>query len=172
MVVRPAMPDDVPMIAEIYNDAVLHSTASWDLEPASLQQRLDWFGTKMAQQWPVFVAEEKGEVAGWGSFGPFRDKPGYRLTVEHSVYVRQERQGRGLGSSLLEALVAEGRRRGFHAMVGGVSADNAGSIAFHYRHGFVAVGRFREVGRKFDRWLDLVFLERLLDGPQHGEDPA
>ena len=103
MVVRPARRDDVAMITEIYNDAVLHSTASWDLEPASLQDRLDWFGMKMAGQWPVLVAEEKGEVAGWGTFGPFRDKPGYRHTVEHSVYVREDQQGRGIGSRLISA---------------------------------------------------------------------
>ena len=154
------------MITEIYNQAVLHSTASWDLEPASLEDRLDWFETKLAGQWPVLVAVEGDEVTGWGSFGTFRDKPGYRHTVEHSVYVRDGQQGRGIGSKLLSALVAEAQRRGFHAMVGGVSADNAGGIAFHERHGFVAVGRFREVGRKFDRWLDLVFLQRLLDEAQ------
>jgi GNAT superfamily N-acetyltransferase len=101
------------MITEIYNDAVLHSTASWDLEPVSLQDRLDWFGMKMAEQWPVLVAEENGEVAGWGSFGPFRDRPGYRHTVEHSVYVRKDELRRGLGSTLISALVSEAQRRGF-----------------------------------------------------------
>jgi L-amino acid N-acyltransferase len=160
------------MITEIYNDAVLHSTASWDLEPASLQERLDWFGTKIAGQWPVLVAEEEGEVAGWGSFGPFRDKPGYRHTVEHSVYVRRDRHGRGIGSRLITALVSEAQHRSFHAMLGGVSADNAAALAFHETHGFVAVGRLREVGRKFDRWLDLVFLQRLLNEEQHGQDSA
>ena len=172
MVVRPARHDDVPMITEIYNDAVLHSTASWDLEPASLQERLDWFGKKMAGQWPVLVDEEDGEVAGWGSFGPFRDKPGYGRTVEHSVYVRKDLQGRGIGSRLMSALVSEARRRGIHAMVGGVSADNAAGIAFHETHGFVAVARLPEVGRKFDRWLDLVLLQRLLDQEQRGQDSA
>jgi L-amino acid N-acyltransferase len=172
MVVRQARRDDVAMITEIYNDAVLHSTASWDLEPVSLQDRLDWFGMKMAGQWPVLVAEENGEVAGWGSFGPFRDRPGYRHTVEHSVYVRKDQQRRGIGSTLISALVSEGQRRGFHAMLGGVSADNTAGIAFHETHGFVAVARLPEVGRKFDRWLDLVLLQRLLDEDQHGQDSA
>jgi phosphinothricin acetyltransferase len=158
------------MITEIYNDAVLHSTASWDLEPASLPERFDWFGIKMAGQWPVLVATEEGEVAGWGSFGPFRDKAGYRHTVEHSVYVRKDQQGRGIGSKLMSALVSEAQRRGFHVMLGGVSADNAAAIAFHETHGFVAVARLAEVGRKFDRWLDLVFLQRLLDEDQRGQD--
>lgn len=163
MVIRAAIPDDVPMITEIYNEAVVNSTATWDLEPVSVRQRRNWFDTKLAGRWPVFVAERERDIWGWGSFGPFRDKPGYRHTVEHSMYVRQDRQRRGAGSQLLTALVAEACRGGFHAMVGGVSADNTSSIAFHERRGFVVVGRLPEVGRKFDRWLDLVFLQRLLD---------
>jgi L-amino acid N-acyltransferase len=161
--VRDAVRGDVGAITDIYNEAVRHTTASWDLEPVSLQSRLDWYDTKIAGNWPVLVAEEAGAVVGWASFSQFRDKPGYRHSVEHSLYVRQDHQGRGVGSRLLTALVVEARRRGLHTMVGGVSGDNPGSIAFHEKHGFAVVARFPQVGRKFDRWLDLVFLQLLLD---------
>lgn len=158
MILRAATAADVPAVTAIYNSAVEHTTASYDLEPVSLTDRLAWFEHKVQAGWPVLVAEEDGEVVGWGSFGPFREKAGYRHTVEHSVYVRADQRGGGIGSALLETLVAEARSRALHVMIGGVDADNAASIAFHERHGFRVVGRLPQVGRKFDRWLDLVYL--------------
>ena len=96
---------------------------------------------------------------GWATFGPFRAKPGYRFTAEHSVYVRDGLRGRGVGRALMLPLIAEARARGLHSLVGGVDAGNAGSLAFHERLGFERVAHFREVGHKFGRWLDLVFLQ-------------
>jgi phosphinothricin acetyltransferase len=165
--VRPALRTDVPAIWNIYNAAVLHTTASYDLEPVSLDSRLTWFDHKRQAGWPVLVAELRGEVVGWATFGSFREKAGYAGTIEHSVYVREDCQGRGLGRLLLSALIDEARRRGFHTMVGGVDAGNVGSLAFHERLGFVQVAHFREVGRKFGRWLDLVFVQLQL--PEEGE---
>ncbi len=157
--VRPALRTDVPAIWNIYNAAVLNTTASYDLEPVSLDSRLVWFDHKRQAGWPVLVAEVHGEVVGWATFGPFREKAGYAGTVEHSVYVHEDHQGQGLGLQLMTALMDEARRGGFHVMLGGVDAENAGSLAFHERLGFVPVARFREVGRKFGRWLDLVFVQ-------------
>ena len=136
----------------------------YDLEAVSLATRLAWFDHKGAAGWPVLVLEDAGKIIGWATYGPFREKPGYAGTVEHSVYVRDGLRGAGLGTLLMTALIADARARGFHVMVGGVDAENAGSLAFHARLGFVQVAHFREVGRKFGRWLDLAFVELLLDG--------
>lgn len=156
---RPATRADVPSILEIYNHAVLHTTASYELEPVSLESRLEWFGQKQAGGWPVLVSADGDEVTGWATFGPFREKPGYRFTAEHSVYIRDGLRGQGLGRTLLGALIVEARARGVHTLIGGVDADNAGSLAFHERLGFEQVAHFRQVGHKFGRWLDLVFLQ-------------
>lgn len=162
---RPATPADLPAILAIYNDAVLHTTASYDLEPSTLAQRAAWLDERTRQGFPVIVADEGGEVVGFGSYGTFRDKPGYRHTVEHSVYVAPGRRGRGIGRALLAELIALARAQGKHAMVGGVDAENTGSLQFHLALGFVEVARFREVGYKFGRWLDIIFVELILDGP-------
>jgi phosphinothricin acetyltransferase len=161
-IVRAAARDDVSAISAIYNQAVEHTTASWDWTPELLETRLAWFDDKVAGGWPVVVAEDASGVVGWGSYGPFRTKDGYAQTVEHSVYVDLGRRGAGIGSALLVPLIQRARADGHHVMIGGVSADNLGSVAFHQRHGFVEVARFSEVGRKFDRWLDLVFLQLTL----------
>ncbi|SDE66175.1 GNAT family N-acetyltransferase [Auraticoccus monumenti] len=168
--VRPAMAVDVVAITDIYNHAVVHTTASYDLAPVSLLSRELWFAEKQADGWPVLVVEVQGVVVGWSTFGPFRPKAGFQHTVEHSVYVADGHQGHGLGRALLQPLIEECRRRGVHAMVGGLDADNAGSLAFHRRLGFVEAGRLPQVGRKFDRWLNLVFAVLLLD--EEDEAPA
>ena len=170
--VRPAHRDDVPAILEIYNGAVLHTTASYDLEPVTLESRLEWFGQKEEGGWPVLVAEEGGEVVGFATFGPFRSKAGYDGTAEHSVYIREDVRGGGLGMALMAPLIAEARRMGLHVLVGGIDADNAGSLRFHERFGFVPVAHMPQVGRKFGRWLDLVFVQLILDGEEGGDGAA
>ncbi len=167
--IRPATREDVPAMLDIYNWAVLHTTASYDHAPVSLEDRLQWFDEKRAGGWPVLVAEDTGRVLGWSTYGPFRAKVGYRLSVEHSVYVALDVQGRGLGSALLAPLIELARTEGRHVMLAGVDAENALSLRFHERHGFRVVGRFSQVGHKFGRWLDLMFLElHLDDGPPSG----
>ncbi|WP_045234740.1 GNAT family N-acetyltransferase [Deinococcus pimensis] len=161
--VRDATREDLPAILEIYNDAVLHTTASYDDRPSTLDARLAWFDARRDQNLPVLVAESADEVLGWASYGPFRAWPGYRYTVEHSVYVSREARGRGVGGVLLAELVSRARAQDLHAMVGGVDAANEASLRLHARHGFERVAHFRQVGRKFGRWLDLVFVELLLD---------
>lgn len=161
--IRPATGADLPAILEIYNDAVLHTTASYDLEPSTLEQRAAWFEDRARQGFPVLVAEAGGEVAGFGTYGKFREKPGYRHTVEHTIYVAPGRRGQGIGRALLAELIAVARAQGKHAMVGGIDSGNAGSLRFHLALGFVEVARFREVGHKFGRWLDIIFVELILD---------
>ena len=164
--VRPAVRADVPAILEIYNHAVLHTTASYDLEPQALGVRLSWYDARQQEGWPVLVAEQGRRVVGWSTYGRFRDKPGYRYSVEHSVYVAPDVHGSGLGTALMLPLIEHARQAGHHIMIAGVDADNAGSLRFHERLGFVPVAHFRQVGHKFGRWLDLVFLQLTLEQPE------
>jgi L-amino acid N-acyltransferase len=165
VIVRAAAPArDGGAILAIVNDAILNSTAWYEYEPWDAARLTSWFEAKRAGGWPLLVAEADGETLGFASFGPFRDRPAYARTVEHSVYVAAAARGRGIGRLLLDALVAEAGGRGLHTMIGGIDASNAGSLAFHRAAGFVEAGRMREVGWKFDRWLDLIFMQKLLTG--------
>ncbi|PZU95469.1 MAG: GNAT family N-acetyltransferase [Chelatococcus sp.] len=161
-VIRPARDGDLAAILAIYNTVIASSTAVYTDTPATLEDRRDWLRARAGQGYPVLVAEASGEVAGYATFGDFRPWPGYRHTVEHSVHIRDDQRGKGLGSGLVTALFPIAAGLGKHVMVAGIDAANHGSLRMHERLGFVEVGRFREVGRKFDRWLDLVFLQRFL----------
>jgi L-amino acid N-acyltransferase YncA len=162
MLIRDAHEDDLPAILAIHNDAVLTTTAIWNSTPVDLEDRRAWLAARRRAGYPVLVADQAGEVAGYASFGDWRAWEGYRFTVENSIYIRADRRGHGIGSALLAPLVAAAGRLGKHVMVAGIEAGNAASIRLHHRHGFVQVGHFREVGEKFGRWLDLVFLQRTL----------
>lgn len=153
---------DGDVLLAIVNDAILNSTAWYEYEPWDHARLTSWFDGKRADGWPLLVAEDNGQTLGFASFGPFRQRPAYARTVEHSVYVAAEARGQGIGRRLLDTIVAEARSRGLHAMIGGVDAANEGSLAFHRAAGFDEVGRLREVGWKFGRWLDLVFMQKLL----------
>lgn len=162
MLIRDAHEDDLPAILAIHNDAVLTTTAIWNSTAVDLEDRRAWLAARRQAGYPVLVAEQAGEAAGYASFGDWRAWEGYRFTVENSIYIRADRRGRGIGSALLAPLVAAAGRLGKHVMVAGIEAGNTASIRLHHRHGFVQVGHFREVGEKFGRWLDLVFLQRTL----------
>ena len=166
MQIRAAEPADLAGILAIYNEVTAHSTAIYAVAPSTLEERRGWFEARRAAGFPVLVCAQGGEVAGYSSFGEWRGAwAGYRHTVEHSVHVRADRRGAGLGQGLVEALFPLAQGMGMHVMVGAIDAANAGSIRFHQRLGFSEAGHFREVGRKFGRWLDLVFLQRFLDAP-------
>jgi len=157
--------EDLPGILAIYNDVIARTTAVYQEEPVTLDNRRAWLGSRRAQGFPVLAARDETGVLGFASFGEFRVWPCYRHTVEHSVHVRADRRSQGIGRSLVVALLERARVMGKHVMVAGVDADNAASLHLHQALGFVPVARFHEVGRKFDRWLDLIFLQRLLDRP-------
>lgn len=167
--IRPATRDDVPGILAIYNEIIENSTAVYALTPTTLGERQAWYDARIQGGYPVLVAAapgRDGEVLGFSSFGEFRGAwPGYRYTVEHSVHVRADQRGRGLGSRLLSELFPLALAMGKHAMVGGIDASNEGSLRVHERLGFQRVAHFPEVGHKFGRWLDLVFMQRFLDPP-------
>lgn len=163
MILRPAeLSRDGDVLLAIINDAILNTTAWYEYDLWDGDRMTSWFDAKRAGGWPLIVADDGGAALGFASFGPFRDRPAYARTVEHSVYVAHDARGRGIGRRLLDAIVAEARLRDLHAMIGGVDAANEGSLAFHRAAGFVEAGRIREVGWKFGRWLDLVFMQKRL----------
>ena len=162
VIVRDAGEADFPAILEIYNAAVLNETSIWSDDLSDLAERRASWQARTAQGFPVYVAEVNGVVSGYGTFGEFRAHQGYRFTVEHSIYVANTVQRRGIGSVLLTRLIAEARRTNKHAMIGGIASDNLASLALHQRFGFVETGRMPQVGFKFGRWLDLVFMQKLL----------
>lgn len=161
---REANEADLEAILHIYNDAVVGSTATYDLEPVSLASRTDWFTARQAAGFPVLVAEDAlGDVIGYATYGTFRALAGYAHTVEHSIYLREDHRGKGLGEGLLKALITKARAAGLHVMLGGIDGENKGSLRFHERLGFREVARMPEVGRKFDSWRELVFMQLILD---------
>ena len=162
MQVRDANEADLPAILAIINEATLNTTAVWGITPTTLDARRAWWRERVAVGFPVFVAGEGDVVLGFASYGTFRPWEGYRHTVEHSVYVDAGARGRGLGRLLLAALIDHATANGKHVMIAGIDASNAVSIKLHETLGFVAIGTLTQVGRKFDRWLDLHFMQRLL----------
>lgn len=171
--IREAEDAEAEGIAAIYNDAVETTTAIWNEVTVDAANRRDWMAARRAAGYPVLVAiDVEGRVAGYASFGDWRAFDGYRHTVEHSVYVRPDTRGAGLGRRLMEALIARARSLGKHVMVAGIEAGNAGSIALHERMGFERVGFMPQVGTKFGRWLDLAFLQLLLDSRADPDSPS
>ncbi|MCP1829928.1 MULTISPECIES: GNAT family N-acetyltransferase [Bradyrhizobium] len=165
MIIRPATEQDIPAITAIFNEAVANSNAIWTEKQDSEAERLAWMTARLALGYPVLVAVEGTTVLGYGTFGDFRAFPGYRYSVEHSVYIHADHRGRGLGRIIVDELIAAATALGKHVMIAGIDGGNLASLRLHARAGFVEVARMPEVGRKFGRWLDLVFMQRLLDAP-------
>jgi len=160
--IREATTADLPAILDIYNDAILNTTAVYDYEPHTLAMREQWFATKQQQGFPVFVAVIDNEVAGFSSIGPFRAWAAYQYSVENSVYVKDGHRGKGIAGLLMQPLIDAARKLGLHTIVAGIDATNEVSIRLHEKFGFREVALFREVGYKFDRWLDLTFMQLIL----------
>lgn len=162
--VRDAGVEDAPGILEIYNDAILHTTAIWNDVPVDLANRVAWMQERQARGYPVLVAvDTREQVLGYASFGDWRAFEGFRHTVEHSVYVHAQARGRRIGEALLLALIGRAQALDKHVMVGAIEAGNAASLQLHRRLGFESCGLLKEVGLKFGRWLDLVFVQKTLD---------
>ena len=160
--IRLATEDDLPGMLEIYNDIILNTTAVYEYEPHTLEMRRQWFLTKQEQRFPVFLAEEDGNLAGFSSMGPCRAWAAYKYSVENSVYVKSGLRGKGIGRLLLAPLIGAARNLKMHTIIAGIEATNEASIKLHESFGFKEVAHFKEVGWKFERWLDLKFLQLLL----------
>lgn len=158
-------------ILDIFNEAIINSTALYDYQPRSLASMETWFSSKDKGGFPVLgLEDEAGTLLAFGSYGTFRAWPAYKYSVEHSVYVHKDHRGQGLGVQVMQALIAAARQRDVHAMIGAIDASNAGSLALHERLGFRQVGCLPQVGFKFGRWLDLAFYQLLLDTPLNPVD--
>ena len=159
--VRAAGGGDLPAIADIYNDAVLNSTATFDTEPATPAESEQWLRDR-SHPYAVLVAEGGGEVVGWAALKPFASKPAYRFTAENTVYVRADMRGKGVGKALLGRLLEVAAENGFRTVIARIAAPNPASVRLHRHFGFRRVGVEREVGRKFGRWLDVVVMQKAL----------
>lgn len=158
-------------ILDIFNEAILTSTALYDYQARPLASMEPWFAGKEKGDFPVIgIEDDAGHLMAFGSYGAFRVYPAYKYTVEHSVYVHKDHRGKSLGVAIMQALVVAARQRGVHAMVGAIDASNAASIALHERLGFKPVGMLPQVGFKFGRWLDLAFYQLLLETPLNPVD--
>lgn len=157
--IRDATEADLPGIMDIYNDAVVNTTAIWNEAVVDLANRKAWFDARRERGFPVLVALRGKQVIGYASYGDWRAFDGYRHTVEHSVYVRKDTRGTGTGGKLMKALIDRAAFNGVHVMIAGIEAENTASIKLHEKFGFRVVGRFSEVGIKFGRWLDLTCME-------------
>lgn len=166
---RPATPDDLPAINDLYNHYVLTSTCTYQTVPSTLDERTAWFtGRSPAHPVRVLIGPD-GSLIAWSSLTPFKTREAYARTVENSIYVRHDALGRGLGKLMLQDQLALAQTLGHHAILAVICSSQTASIRLHEQHGFTHAGRMREVGYKFGRWLDIVILQRLLpisDTPQ------
>lgn len=163
IVIREAEKKDVSGILEIVNHEILNSTVLYDYKERTYEQQFNWFVQKQFDGMPVIVADDGNRVVGFGTYGIFRPWAAYQFSLEHSVYVNKDSRTNGIGKQLLTKLIVLARENGFHTMIAGVDGSNEGSYEFHKKLGFKEIGTFKEVGFKFDKWLDLRFLQLLLE---------
>ncbi|WP_038170494.1 GNAT family N-acetyltransferase [Tomitella biformata] len=162
MLIRDAVPGDLPAILEIHNEAVLNTTANWYEEPSTLEDRQEWLDWRADNGYPVLTADEDGVVVGFASYGPWRPKNAYRHTVENSVYVHVDHHRKGVAKALMTELVARAKADGRHVVVAYIESSNENSIALHRKVGFEVAGLLPGVGKKFGRFLDLTIMQLTL----------
>lgn len=158
-------------ILDIFNDAILHSTALYDYEPRTMENMVNWFRVKTENAFPVIgVVDDTGQLLGFASYGTFRAWPAYKYTVEHAVYIHKNHKGKGLGRALLENLIVLATEQDLHVMVGAIDMNNVGSIALHQKLGFTHSGTMKQAAYKFGSWLDFGFYQLILATPHNPVD--
>ena len=160
--VRHATENDLPQILDIYNDIILHTTAVYYYEPHTLEMRQAWFEARQQEGYPVFVAAEDGVILGLSSIGPFRVPTAYQYSVENTVHVAAAARGKGIGKLLMPPIIEAAKQLKMHTIIAGIDATNEVSLHLHKSFGFEEVAHFKQVGYKFDQWLDLKFLQLML----------
>ncbi|WP_312096425.1 N-acetyltransferase family protein [Niallia sp.] len=164
--IREMKETDLGDVLEIYNDAILHTTAVYDYRAHSLEDRKIWFNQRSEGGYPLYVFEEDGKVLGFATYGPFRAWPAYKYSIEHSVYVHKEARKKGIGTLLLKALIECAEEEGYATLIAGIDSTNQGSIFIHEKLGFTYSGTIKKAGYKFEKWLDLAFYQLELKGPE------
>ena len=166
-IIKPGSETQLPAILEILNDAILNTSALYDYKPRTMENMKHWYHAKQEGNYPivgVFEAEN-GTLCGFASYGPFRNWPAYKYTVEHSVYVRSDMRGQGLGKLLLQEIIEKAREQDYHCIIGGIDSSNQVSKSLHEKAGFIYCGTIQHAGYKFGRWLDLSFYQLILKTP-------
>lgn len=161
--IRAATPEDIPAILDIFNEQILNSTAVYLTAPQSLDTRMTWYLERIRDKYPVIVVVVGETVVAFGSYGQFR--PGYKYTVEHSVYVHKESRGKGISKLVLDWLIQHARNNDFHVMMAVIDSENELSIKLHRKYGFEEVGSMKQLGYKFGRWLTVKFLQLTFETP-------
>ena len=160
--IRTATLNDIKIITDIYNEAVLNTNATFDTEIKSIENRIEWFKNHGEQQ-PIIVAEENKEIVGWASLSLWSDKCAYNSTSEISVYVHYKHRGKGIGKKLVEIITLEGEKAGLHSILARITSGNDSSMHIHYMFGYELIGTMKEVGFKFNRYHDVYMLQKLLN---------
>jgi len=162
VIIRHAVERDISSILQIVNYEILNSTVIYDYKERTFEQQTKWFQQKQKNTMPVIVAVKENNVIGFGTYSIFRPWEAYKLSLEHSVYVDKDYRFQGIGKLLMSKLILLAKKEGYHTMIAGIDASNKKSIAFHENFGFKEIGVFKEVGYKFDKWLDLIFMQLFL----------
>ena len=165
--IREATPKDLMDMLDIYNDAILHTTAVYTYKPETLESRQHWYEQKRQEGYPILVYEFDHKVVGYATFGPFRAWPAYKYSIEHSIYVDNNYRKKGIGTAILTELIAIATEREYMTLIAGIDAQNEKSIAMHKNFGFEYAGTIKKAGYKFNTWLDLAFYQLALQGPQN-----
>ena len=167
MQLKPCNEKQLPEILDIFNDAILNSTALYDYKTRTMETMNAWYEDKLKGNYPVIgVFDENDVLMGFATYGMFRVRPAYKYTVEHSVYVRPDKRGMGIGKTLLKEIIAQAIEQDYHVMVGVIDASNTVSMRLHENEGFVLTGIMKEVGYKFGKWLDAAFYQLKLVTPE------
>ncbi|TFV96201.1 N-acetyltransferase family protein [Algoriphagus kandeliae] len=161
--IREYQPADSEAILGIINDSIENTSHNYDYFPKTLEEVQQNFESKIKEGYPVLVGTLNGKVCGYATYGKFRAKPGYNRSLEHTIYLNSDAQGKGFGTELMKQLIHIAKSQGYHVMVAGMDSENTGSYRFHERLGFREVARIPEVAFKFDKWLTLVFMQLILD---------
>ncbi|MBU3160626.1 GNAT family N-acetyltransferase [Clostridium frigoris] len=165
--IRDANLNDLHDILEIYNDAILHTTAIYDYKAHTIEERIQWYEKKIQEGYPIIVFEENSKVIGFATFGSFRPWPAFKYTIEHSIYVHEKYSNKGIGTTLLKEIIRICDEREFATMVAGIDGSNENSIKMHEKLGFKYSGTINKAGYKFEKWLNLVFYQLELKGPNN-----
>ena len=167
MQLKPCTENQLPEILAIFNDAILNSTALYDYKIRTMETMEAWYADKISHDSPVIGAfDDDGTLFGFATYGMFRVRPAYKYTVEHSVYVRADKRGEGLGKILLREIIKKAVEQNYHVMVGVIDAENVVSMKLHEQEGFVLTGIMKQVGYKFGKWLDAAFYQLTLKTPE------
>lgn len=164
--IRQCDENQLPEILEIFNEAILHSTALYDYQPRTMENMQTWYTAKLQGNYPIIgVFDPEDQLLGFTSYGSFRNWPAYKYSVEHSIYIRSDRRGKGLGKLLLREIIKSAEEQDYHVLIGGIDASNTASIHHHEKEGFVWSGTIKQAGYKFGKWLDLSFYQLILNTP-------